>query len=131
MCGRSDDLREWCRLIAGFSGGGISGDSIGISVSNDGGGVMSMAAAGTTAGTFAGNEGVIMVHVVGVVMKGGAETGADVEAGTIGDDAADDIDGNDDIGFTNQDGFKTGTVRPLDGLSICCGSGSTNGVLSL
>ena len=118
-------------MAAGFSGGGISDDSIEISVLTDGGGVMSMAAAGTTAGTFAGNEGVIMVHVVGVVMKGGAETGADGDAGTIGDEPADDIDCNDDIGLTNQDGFKTGTVRPLDGLSISCGSGSTNGVLSL
>ena len=72
-----------------------------------------------------------MVHVVGVVINGGAETGADGEAGTIGEVPADDADGNDDIGVTNQDGFKTGTVRPLDGLSINCGSGSTNGVPSL
>ena len=85
MCGRSDDLREWFRLIAGFSGGGISDDSIGTSTIVDGGGVVSMAAVGelATAGIFAGNEGVIMVQVVGVVMKGGAETGADGDAGTM------------------------------------------------
>ena len=49
LCGRSDDLsvlREWCRLIAGFSGGGIADDSIGLSAITDGGGVMSMAAVG-------------------------------------------------------------------------------------
>jgi len=45
LCGRDEDL-EWCRLMAGFSGGGISDDSIGTSTDVDGGGVVSMAAVG-------------------------------------------------------------------------------------
>ena len=69
----------------------------------------------------------IIVHVVGVEMNGGVETGVDSEAGIIAEVPADDGDGVVDIGVTNQEGFKTGTVRPLDGLSMSCGSGSTNG----
>ena len=64
-------------------------------------------------------------------MKGGAETGTDGGAWTIGDEPDDEIDVTWDMGLTNEDGFRTGTVRPLDGLSIAFGSGSTNGVLSL
>ena len=64
-------------------------------------------------------------------MNGGVETGADGEAGIIAEVPAGDADGDDDIGVTNQEGFRTGTVRPLVGLSMSCGSGSTNGILSL
>ena len=74
LCGRDADL-ECCLLLTGFSGGSIF---VGTSI---GGGVVSMAVAAewTTAGTFGGNDGVIIVHVDVVSMKGGVVTDADAD----------------------------------------------------
>ena len=115
--------------MAGISGGSIFVDPIGTSI---GGGVVSMAAAGewTTAGTFGGNDGVIIVHVDGVSMKGGVVTGADEDEWTIGGEGFVAIDGIFDMGFTNEDGFRTGMLMPILGRCIADGSGSANGALS-
>ena len=53
------------------------------------------------------------------------------EAGIIEEVPAVDGDGVADMGLTNHEGFRTGTVRPLVGLSISCGSDNSKGALSL
>ena len=85
---------------------------------------------GDEAGIIEEVPAVLMNDEAGIIEEVPAVLMDDV-SGIIEEVPAVDGDGVADMGVTNHEGFRTGTVRPLVGLSISCGSDNSKGALSL